>query len=433
MILLETLGVPFLSCLVLVAVLSYLGLHVLRREIIFIDIALAQLAAVGAIVAHLAVGAHGGSAAGQLAAFGLVVVAAAFYAVVRRRITQLPLEAVIGVSYAIAAAGALFLLGVGTGGHVHVQHMLAGSILWATWRDVLVCAGAFGVIGGLFRIFRGPLTRISEDYEGAVRAGVRVVWWDFLFYTLCGAVIALAVGIGGIVVVFAFLIIPATVSAVLASGWGVRLVAAWATGAIASVLGLLFAYRLDFSVGPSVAMFLGVELVLVGAYGLRRTRAVGGAGAGILAAAFAVLRVLGGGPSTSRPSLAGEGELRPAPCVEHADPVKVAEDFSADVRRATDAEKLAQRFAEAPDDLLRQDLVLRALALDRGTGVRLAVRFLRADPPPFNRQEVVGKLEELADRPLAFDIMEPFDSPANRKARDALAEAFGLDGGKEGR
>jgi zinc/manganese transport system permease protein len=268
--LVEILGIPLLACLEMIAILGYLGIHVLKREVIFIDIALAQIAAVGAIGAELALEAQGQSVRGYACAFGATLVAAAFFSLVRRRVVQIPLEAVIGVSYAIAAAGALFLVGIAPGGHVHVQQMLAGSILWATWSDVVWAGSLFALVGSCFYVFRRPFASISEDYEGTAREGVNTLGWDLLFYALLGVVVTLAVRIAGVVVVFAFLIIPATLSALLASGWRERLIVAWATGAIASVLGLLFAERLDFSVGPAIALFLGAALVLVGLLRLLR-------------------------------------------------------------------------------------------------------------------------------------------------------------------
>jgi zinc/manganese transport system permease protein len=259
---LAVLGRPLLACLMMIAILGYLGIHVLKREVIFIDIALAQTAAVGAIGAHLAFGAHGDSPLSYACAFGAVLLAAAFYSVVRRRVTQISLEAVIGVTYAIAAAAALFLVGIAPGGHVHVHEMLAGSILWTGWKDLLWCALAFAGVGVCLLIFRRPLGRISDGYESARGEGVNVVLWDFLFYALLGVVITLAVRLAGVVVVFALLIIPATASALFSSRWGGRLLAAWTLGAAACTGGLLFAYSLDFSVGPAVALFLGVVLVL---------------------------------------------------------------------------------------------------------------------------------------------------------------------------
>jgi len=256
------LGLPFLMCLAMTAILGYLGIHVLKREVVFIDIALAQMAALGAIVAHALVGAGEGSLGSYGCAFGAVVLAAGFYALARRRVGQVSLEVVIGVSYAIGAAAALFLLGVAPGGHVHLREMLAGSILWTTWGDLARCAIVFALAGAAFWLLRRPFGRISEDYEGAVRSGVRTAWWDFAFYTLVGLVITVAVRVGGVVVVFAFLIIPATVSALFATGWRGRLAIAWATAVVGSAGGLLLARALDFSPGPAVAAVLGFLLVV---------------------------------------------------------------------------------------------------------------------------------------------------------------------------
>jgi zinc/manganese transport system permease protein len=268
--LVQILGIPLLVCLEMIAILGYLGIHVLKREVIFIDIALAQIAAVGATGAELAFEAHGHSLLGYACAFGATLVAAAFFSLVRRGAVQIPLEAIIGVTYAIAAAGALFLVGIAPGGDVHVQEMLAGSILWATWEDVTWAALLFGLVGSCFYALRRPFASLSEGYEGPVRQGANALGLDFLFYALLGLVVTLAVRIAGVVVVFAFLIIPATLSALLASGWRERLIVAWVTGTGASVLGLLFADRLDFSVGPAIALFLGTALVLVGLLRLLR-------------------------------------------------------------------------------------------------------------------------------------------------------------------
>jgi len=268
----EVLDLPLLACLTMIAILGYLGIHVLKREVIFIDIALAQIAAVGAIIAHIALGAHGDSLLSYACAFGATLVAAAFYSVVRKRVEQIPLEAVIGVTYAIATAATLFIVGVAPGGHIHVQQMLAGSILWTKWADVARCTVVFSGVGLCFYLFRKPFTGISDDYARARNTGMRVVLWDFIFYALLGAVITLAVRIAGVVLTFAFLIIPATISALFSLRWRTRLVIAWISGAAASVIGLLFSYCLDFSVGPAVALFLGLALIIAGLWSLLRAR-----------------------------------------------------------------------------------------------------------------------------------------------------------------
>ena len=259
----QILGLPFLACVIMGVILGYMGISVLKREVIFVDIALAQIAAVGSIAAHLALEVHGDSLSGYASSLAFVLLAAVFYAFVRRRVFQLSLEAVIGISYAIAAAGALFLVGIAPGGHLHVQTMLSGSLLWATWRDVITSLALFSLVGFAFFIFRRPFKRISDNYYKAVTEGMNVICWDFAFYALLGVVITLAVRIAGVVAVFAFLIIPATTSAIVSPGGTGRIVITWLVSILASVGGLLFAYYLDFSIAPSIVLFLVLLLIIV--------------------------------------------------------------------------------------------------------------------------------------------------------------------------
>ncbi len=258
----EMLGLPFLACLLMTAMLGHLGIHVLKREIIFIDITLAQTAAVGAATAHSLFAAGGDSVVGYACALGATLIAAAFFAYVRSAVVQIPLEAIIGVAYAITAGATLFVLGVASGGHIHVQEILAGSILWTRWADILACLLAFSIVGVCCYVFRRRFSRISEDYDGAREAGVKVIGWDFFFYALFGIVITLSVRIAGVAVVFAFLIIPATISALFSRHDLARSAIAWGSGVTASMMGLLFSYRYDFSAGPAVALFLGLLLIL---------------------------------------------------------------------------------------------------------------------------------------------------------------------------
>jgi zinc/manganese transport system permease protein len=259
----QILGLPFLICILMSSILGYLGIHVLKREVIFIDIALAQIAAVGSIIAHLVFEAHGDSLVAYVCSLGCVLITAIFYAVIRSKIFQLSLEAIIGISYAIAAAAALFLAGIAPGGHIHIHHMLSGGLLWTSWRDIVMSLLVFSAIAFCFCLIRKPLTNISSGYQQAFDKGVKVIFWDFIFYLLLGLVITLSVQIGGVVVVFAYLIIPATISAIISSRLAVQLMIIWAAATMASIMGLLFSYYLDFSIGPSIALFLGGELTLV--------------------------------------------------------------------------------------------------------------------------------------------------------------------------
>lgn len=435
-------GLPFLACLAMLAILGYIGIHVLKREVIFIDIALAQIAAVGAVAAQIVFHVHGGSAVSHGLALGATLVAAAFFALVRRRVVQIPLEAVIGVSYAVSAAAALFLVGISPGGHVHIQEMLSGSILWVTSGDLLWSTVVFAAVGSCFYIFRKPFRTISDDYDGAVATGFNTLGWDFLFYALVGVVITAAVRVAGVVVVFTFLIIPSTLSAVFASGWSARLFVAWATGAVSAALGLLFADRFDFSVGPAIALFLGGTLIIVGLLRLARVGSV------VTAAVWLVLSVavgvwfdvgftadhaeptypLGGVPHAG--SITHTHSHGDDPADEHAGDSGVADHELDPTRLGTlsDVAELEALYAEASDGEERSMVVCRTLEVDVHAGVSMAIDFLRGDPPLLFRLTVIDKLGDATGMPVPYNIDEPFDSPANQKAVADLKRASGAVG-----
>ena len=251
---------PFIACVTILGLMGYLGIHVLKREIIFIDIALAQIAAVGAAFAHVFLGAEENSTSAYLCAFGFNVIASLFFAQIDRRITQISHEAIIGVTYAIAAASGLFFLALAAGGDVHMEDMLTGSILWAKWADIAAIGGLFGLVGLLHLVFRKRFISLSEKYGSSQVKERGDVWWDFLFYVSMSMAITFSVKIAGVLVIFSFLIIPATFSAMFADSWRMRLLIAWGSGVCAVVAGLLVSYFLDFSSGPAVVTVLGIIL-----------------------------------------------------------------------------------------------------------------------------------------------------------------------------
>ncbi len=255
----------FIACIAVLAILGYLGIHVLEREIIFIDIALAQIAATGSTLAFILFRQHfpeGHDFLSRLFAIGFTLIAAAFFSYVTKRVHQISQETVIGVSYAIAAAATLFLLAVAAGGDVHMEEMFAGSILWAQWPAIIICIVVYSGVGIFHYIFRKQFVKLSTDYENAVKGGMNVVWWDFLFYASMGIVITYAVEIAGVLLTFAFLIIPATFSALFSRSWRMRITLAWILGVLVSLAGLAFSYRFDFSCGPSMVSIMGLVLII---------------------------------------------------------------------------------------------------------------------------------------------------------------------------
>ena len=429
---LSLLAVPFLVCLLMTAVLSYLGLHVLKREIIFIDIAMAQVALVGAVVAHVCFGAHEGSWLGLALPVAFTLVAAVLCALARCAVAQLPLEAVIGIGYAAAAGAALLVIGLAPGGHVHVKHMLAGSILWAAGRDVWECVIVFSVAGVVFWCLRERFAQLSEGHGSRVAGSRSAVAWDALFLLLLGIVIVFSVRLGGLVLVFCLLIVPATTAALYASGWGARLVLAWAAGAAAALVGLLFARGFDFSPGPSVAMACGV--VLVAAAVLRPwggLRATGGLLSLLVVALLVRLAAVApaqgvGGPRPFEPSQPMTSEAHGHEAHHHHghEPEESPAGHGAPATPEL-------RYEAAADAQARCGIVCEVLGRDVPRGGALLLRFLEGDPPFFFRSAAVEALRKALGERMGFDETAPLSAPANQAAAARLRKQL-AELGKEG-
>ncbi len=262
---LEFLAAPFAACLVLVAILGYFGLHVLEREVIFVDLALAQIAAFGVVVG-LIFGHEPHSAASFGYALTATALGAAVFSFTRTKESGVPQEALIGITYVIATAATIIVADLAPEGAEHIKELLAGGIVWVTWQSVarilIVCAAV-----GLFHyLFRRRFLAISEDPAAAAAAGVGLRRWDFLFYLSFGFVITVAVEIAGVLMVFAYLVAPAIVALASSRRWGPRLLIAWAVGGAASAIGLVASYRWDYPSGPAIVCVLGLLLLLFGAW-----------------------------------------------------------------------------------------------------------------------------------------------------------------------
>lgn len=266
------LAAPFAACVVLVAILGYFGIHVLLREVIFVDLALAQIAAMGTVIAF-ALGHEVGSPRAFVFSLAAATVGAAIFSWSRTRRQTVPQEAIIGITYVIASAATLLIADRAPEGAEHIQELLAGTVLWVTWptvvRNALVCAA----VAVFHFVFRRRFTLISEDPERAFAEGVAVRWWDFLFYLTFGLVITLAVAVAGVLMVFAYLVAPAIIALASRDSWPGRLAVAWTIGLLATALGLAASYHWDFPSGPAIVCVLGLFLVLFA--GWRKVRRVG--------------------------------------------------------------------------------------------------------------------------------------------------------------
>ena len=260
----EFMFAPFVACILLIGINIYFGIHVIKREIIFIDIAMAQIAALGTTVAsilHFTNPEHGHEAEGiyaYLFAIGFTTIAALIFTFLKSRKLRIPLEALIGLAYAIAATGSVILLDKAAGGDVHVKEMVEGSILWVSWGKNLELFLVFAAIGIFHYIFRKRFTELTNRYT---EDNHHHFLWDFLFYASFGITVVHAVKVGGILTVFAFLIIPASISALFTENWLLRILIGWSIGTVVTVCGLYLSWQKDMPTAPTVILFLGIFLL----------------------------------------------------------------------------------------------------------------------------------------------------------------------------
>jgi zinc/manganese transport system permease protein len=251
---------PFLMCLVLTGIHAYLGVHVLAREVVFVDIALAQIAALGATAAFL-LGFDLDTWPSYALGVGATIAGALVLALTRTRDRHVSQEAVIGVVYAVSSAGAVVLADRAPHGVEHVRAMLVGNLLAVRPGDVATVAVLYALVGLLHWLCRRPFFLISTHPEEAFARGWRVRAWDFLFYASFGVVVTSSVRIGGVLLVFSYLIVPALAAVVLGGGVRAKLAVGWAFGAAVSVIGVVASAALDLPTGATVVCAFGLSLL----------------------------------------------------------------------------------------------------------------------------------------------------------------------------
>jgi zinc/manganese transport system permease protein len=259
---------PLVACLVIVAIHSYLGLHVIAREVIFVDLSLAQMAALGSTVAILA-GSQPDSQSSLLYALAFTSLGAAVFAMTRTVQKGLvPQEAIIGIVYVMASAAAILVADRTPRGGEAIKDILVGSLLWVTWPTIARLAAIYAVIGIFHWALRRRFLTISFSPETALANGWKIRWWDFLFYLSFGLVITFSVPIAGVLLVFSFLVVPAAIAFQFTRRQGALAAISWIAGALASAMGLWISFHYDLPTGPVVVCMFGV--LLLAAYLLRR-------------------------------------------------------------------------------------------------------------------------------------------------------------------
>jgi len=244
------------ACVVLTGMHAYLGIHILQRGVIFVDLALAQMAALGATVGYLA-GFDLHSTECYVASLTFALLGALLLASLRQHAERVPLEALIGILYAVGGAGAVLVLSRAPEGGEELRNLLVGHLLFLRWSEIIEVTILYGLIGVLHWKLRSTFLLISEDAPAAQARGVSVRGYDALFYGLFALVVTSSVEMAGVLLVFSFLVAPSICGALLGQSVRTRLFIGWFIGAFASVVGLGLSYVEDLPTGAAVVVVLG--------------------------------------------------------------------------------------------------------------------------------------------------------------------------------
>jgi zinc/manganese transport system permease protein len=259
----QFLAPAIVASLIIAGIHAYLGLHVVERGVIFVDLSLAQIASLGAAIAVWQ-GYDGHDPAISWMSLAFTLIGAFIFAMIRGQDARIPQEAIIGISYAVASAAVILTMSKATGESEHLKDMLVGNVLSVQWPEVWVTAGIYLALGGFLWAFRARFLEISIDAQGAAARGVPVRFWDFLFYAAFGIVVTRSVAIAGVLLVFCYLIVPSVGGMLWAEGIGARLAIGWVMGVVVSMLGMYLSVLFDLPTGATMVCTFGAVLALMG-------------------------------------------------------------------------------------------------------------------------------------------------------------------------
>jgi zinc/manganese transport system permease protein len=260
---LSFLWLPFVAALVLTGIHAYLGVHVVERGVIFVDLSLAQIAALGTTVALLA-GFDVHSTISYFWSLGFTLIGAAFFAFARvQRETRIPQEAIIGIVYAVSAAASILVMSKAPQETEHLKDMLVGNLLAVNWETVIKTAVLYAVIGVFHYIFRKKFLAISLEAHNGVTSIPNLKFWDFLFYASFGLVVTWSVAIAGVLLVFCYLIVPSVSAMLFARSIGTRLALGWTIAAVVTALGIFLSFKIDLPTGATIVCTFGAMLLVL--------------------------------------------------------------------------------------------------------------------------------------------------------------------------
>ncbi|MCG3137598.1 MAG: hypothetical protein HJJLKODD_01446 [Phycisphaerae bacterium] len=256
---LEILAAPFVACLILTGIHCYLGIHVVMRGVIFVDLSLAQVAALGAAIGA-AIGYEVHSLPAYFCALGFTVFGAAVFSLARFQDRRIPQEAIIGIVYAVSNAVTFLILSKIAVDRDEIENLLEGRLLFVNWAEVWRIFLIYSSVALVHIFLRKKFFAISSDAADAQRLNIRL--WDFIFYVTFGIVVTCSVQIAGVFLVFSFLVVPAVCAMIFFRSVGSRLIAGWGCGVLASIIGLAASAQWDLPTGAAVIASFGVILAL---------------------------------------------------------------------------------------------------------------------------------------------------------------------------
>jgi zinc/manganese transport system permease protein len=250
--------------LILTGIHAYLGVHVVERGVIFVDLSLAQIAALGTTIAAMyGLDPHGRGSYWTSLAFTFL--GAAIFSTIKAQKARIPQEAVIGITYAVASAAAILAMSKSVSETEHLKEMLVGNILSVSWQEVRYTAMIYGIIGAFHYLLRKKFLLISLHPEKAEAQGLSVRFWDFLFYASFGFVVTSSVAIAGVLLVFCYLIVPSVGAILYAKKIGPRLAIGWTMGTLVSALGVYLSLKIDLPTGATIVCTFGIVLIMMAA------------------------------------------------------------------------------------------------------------------------------------------------------------------------
>jgi zinc/manganese transport system permease protein len=263
----QFLAAPFAASLILTGIHAYLGVHVVERGVIFVDLSLAQFAALGATIALLLPVSGGDPHGGVVYAVSLLFtfIGALVFSQVRGHRARIPQEAIIGICYAVASAAAILAMSKATSESEHLKDMLVGNILAVSWPEVSKTAILYSAVGIFHYVYRHKFLAISMDPSRAEAEGISIRWWDFLFYASFGFVVTSSVAIAGVLLVFCYLIVPSVAAMLYSDHIGKRLAIGWSMGTFVSAVGVYLSLALDLPTGATIVCTFGLALAIMAA------------------------------------------------------------------------------------------------------------------------------------------------------------------------